>query len=139
MLVPFDTVFDSRESGVVNGERADPPRDVACRARPSDIFLGVASTGILTIGPVNGSFSTPSPDPTVAGLTVVIAWRVLAAGEGKPAVASLVPLLLACGALNLKLSGLWLLPVVGLYAVCGASLRRWIVIAHTAALCPLSA
>ena len=138
LLAPFDTAFDGRLTGVVNGfvmcllsgqvilAASRIARGVALA---SDVFLGTASTGLLVIGVMIGSFSTPSSDPTVAALTVVIAWRLLAVERDTLGQASLVPLLLGCGALNAKLSGLLLLPVVGLYAVFGAGVRRWIVVA----------
>jgi len=135
MVAPFDTVFDGRADGVVNGfvlcmvsgqiviALGRVARGVS---RPSDIFLAVASAGLLAIGLVIGSFSTPSPDPSLAALTCVIAWRLLASVEAKSTDRSMVPLLLACGALNAKLSGLLLVPIAGLYVVLGSGMRRWI-------------
>jgi hypothetical protein len=138
MLAPFDAVFVGRANGCINGFTLclvsgqvvlASARWLRGDALHSDIFLGVASLCLLVIGLVIGSFSTPSPDPTVAGLTVVIAWRLLAAGENGKDQTAFLPLLLACGALNAKLSGLLLIPVAGLYAVWGAGVRHWIVAA----------
>jgi hypothetical protein len=136
MVAPFDTVFVGRADGVVNGFAlcllSGQIVLVAVRiargaARRNDIFLAVASAGLLAIGLVIGSFSTPSPDASLAALTCVIAWRILAAAESSPLETSMAPLLLACGALNTKLSGLLLVPVAGLYVVLGGGVRRWLI------------
>jgi len=134
MLAPFDTVLAGRAGGCINGfvlclvsgqTAFAAVRVLRGDASQGDVFLGVASFCLLLIGLAIGSFSTPSPDPTVAGLTVVIAWRMLAAGERGGPEADMLPLLLACGALSAKLSGLLLVPVAGLYAVWGTNVRRW--------------
>ncbi len=135
MVAPFDIVFDGRADGVVNGfvlcmvsgqiviTLGRVARGVS---RPSDIFLAVTSAGLLIIGLGIGSFSTLSPDPSLAALTCLIAWRLLASVETNLTEGSAVPLLLACGALDAKLSGLLLVPVAGLYVVRDGGMRRWI-------------
>lgn len=143
MVAPFDTVFDGRADGVVNGFVLcllsgqivlGVVRIARGAARLSDIFLAVASAGLLAIGLVIGSFSTTSPDASLAALTCVIAWRILAAAESSPLEPSMVPLLLACGALNTKLSGLLLVPAAGLYVVLGGGVRRWLIAGIVTAL-----
>jgi hypothetical protein len=143
LLAPFDLVLPGRASGVVNGL-------IQCvfvgqivmvgmrvgrgQARPSDLFLGVASLGSLTLGTVIGSFTTGTPDVSVMLYTVVAAWRMLASDDEADSLLFLVPLWLSCGVLMLKLSGALLGPVAAIFAVFHAPLRRWIVGAFSAAL-----
>jgi hypothetical protein len=134
LSAPFDALRPGQSIGLINGFGlcliagqvvVAGTRIATKRGRPSDWFLAAGSLGLLAIGLLTGSFTTTAPEVSVAALTLVIGWRMLAededGGSGSP-----VPMLLACGALLGKLSALMLVPVSALYAVIGRGLRAWL-------------
>jgi hypothetical protein len=143
LIAPFDAILPGRAFAAVNGvvlclivaQIALAAYRIGQRtARPSDWFLGTASLAILGLATIVGSPTTSTPDLSVMTLTVVAAWRMLAWQEEGDTTRSLVPLILTCGALTAKLSGLLLVPAAGLFAVWGAGWRQWVRAVLVAAL-----
>jgi hypothetical protein len=143
LIAPFDAILPGRAFATINGfilclimaQIALAAFRIGRRtAQPSDWFLGTASLATLALGTIVGSPTTSTPDLSVMTLTVVAAWRMLAWQEEGNATHSLVPLILTCGALTAKLSGLLLVPAAGLFAAWGAGWRRWVGVAFVAAI-----
>lgn len=143
LIAPFEAILPGRAFAAINGfilclimaQIALAAYRIGQRtARPSDWFLGTASLATLALATIVGSPTTSTPDLSVMTLTVVAAWRMLAWQEDDDAARSLLPLILTCGALTAKLSGLLLVPAAGLFAVWGSNWRRWIGVALVAAM-----
>jgi hypothetical protein len=135
LIAPFEAILPGRAFAAVNGfilclivaQIALAAYRIGQRTvRPSDWFLGAASLAILALASMVGSPTTSTPDLSVMTLTVVAAWRMLVWQEENGPTRSLIPLILACGALTAKLSGLLLVPAAGLFAVWGAGWRQWV-------------
>jgi len=95
------------------------------RGRIQDLFIVAASLLIVPIILVWGLPNSPSPDFPVTVLTVVVAWALLAISNCKenlnrydlPESVMLVPLVLAVGAVSIKLSALPLVMVAGSFCL----------------------
>jgi hypothetical protein len=143
LIAPFETILPGRAFAVINGLilclimvqiALAAYRVGQATARPSDWFLGTASLATLALATIVGSPTTSTPDLSVMTLTVVAGWRMLAWQEDDDATRSLLPLILTCGALTAKLSGLLLVPAAGLFAVWGSNWRRWVGVALVTAI-----
>ncbi len=132
---PFDALIPGRALAVVNGFILclivaqivlSLSRVGRATAQPSDWFLAAASLAILLLALVIGSVSTSTPDLSVMALTVAAAWHMLAQQHDGAKPRTLIPLIMTCGALNAKLSGLLLVAAGGLFAVIGNPIRSWV-------------
>jgi len=89
---------------------------------------------IVFLASAIGSFTTATPDVIVMSLTSIAAWHMLANDERATKGLSFVPVVLTCGVLMSKLSGILLVPVAALFAVLGKPIRYWVAAACTSAL-----
>lgn len=93
------------------------------RARTHDLFMAAASLLVVPVILIWGMPNSPSPDFPVIVLVIVVAWAMLAIsglGESRDYVphrgtVALIPLVLAVGAVSIKLSALPLVMVAGCF------------------------
>lgn len=93
------------------------------RSRTQDLFMAAASMLVVPVILVWGMPNSPSPDFPVIVLIIVVAWTMSAnSGSGKShndfrlwGTATLIPLVLAVGAVSIKLSALPLAMVAGCF------------------------
>ena len=117
---------------------------VGGRSRAQDWFIGTASLLAVLVVLVQGMPNAPTPDFPVIALVVVVAWLmlVIAGGQGQgrcltgEGTVRLVPLLLAVGAVSIKLSALPLLVVAGCFSLFGGppTLRKSLMVGGAAGL-----
>lgn len=159
LAAPFDFgVFQGRSHGVTGGfvtwlatlhAAVLVARVLGSRARPADWFLLVGYGILLAVMGRWGILVTPVADLPFLLLTVVVAWSLLVFSQPDPKIGGpsqqrtfawrdgrVVPLLLAGGAANLKLSALPLLGIAALFYAFRprASLRRFCLAALVSAL-----
>lgn len=119
-------------------------RIVGQHARSQDVFIFAASLLAVPVILFWGLPNSPSPDFPVIVLVMVVAWSLLAISNrktlpnlsGGPSQVTIVPLLLAVGALSIKLSALPLVAVAGSYYLFHGelSLKKAAIAASLAAL-----
>jgi hypothetical protein len=99
-------------------------RIIKQQGRTQDIFIAVSASMALAIILIYGLPNSPTPDLPIIILVLVTAWSMLIISDSEPNMpqhydkvlnVGIVPLLLAAGAVSIKLSAVPLLAVAGCY------------------------